>query len=113
MSLGTIVVVVIVGLAALFAVSRMLGVEVHRREPEREFAPGKRLELVRNITRRECPWLRRDMPAGTIVFEYRGPTYGLKEYEELIFVSHDGGTPFFQLPLDGLVQTDDSPPGRD
>jgi hypothetical protein len=106
MSLGTTVVAAIVGLLGLIALCRLLGVEIHRREPEKERVPGKRLKLVRDMTAEECPWLDNDIPAGTIVFEYRGPTYGLKEHEDLIFVSFEGGTPFFQLPLNSLVEAD-------
>jgi hypothetical protein len=41
MSLGTIIVVVIVGLLALIALGRLAGVEIHRRDREGELAVGK------------------------------------------------------------------------
>jgi hypothetical protein len=41
-----------------------------------------------------------------VLFEYLGPTYGLKQHEDLVFVSFDGGTPFFQLPLNSLAELD-------
>jgi hypothetical protein len=97
---------VAMGLLGLIALGRLLGVAVHRREPENEFAPGKRLKLVRNITRAECPWLDHDLAAGTMIVEYRGPTYGLRKHDDLIFVSFEGGTPFFQLPIDSLVEAE-------
>src|SRR5215510_2405241 len=106
MSLVTTVIVVVIGLLGLFAVSRILGVEVHRRESEKEFAPGRRLKLVRNVTRAECPWLAHDFTAGTMVVEYRGPTYGLRQHDDLTFVSFDGGAPYFQLPSNSLVETE-------
>jgi len=111
-SLGAIIVAVIVGLLALIALGRLVGVEVHRREPEKEFAPGKRFKVARDVTAAECPWLDDDIRAGTIVFEYRGPTYGLKGHEGLIFVSFDGGTPFFEFPLNCLVDADHTPAGQ-
>jgi hypothetical protein len=63
--------------------------------------------VARTVSAADYPWLDGDIPAGTIVFEYHGPTYGLKEHEGLIFVSLEAGTPFFQLPRSNLVETAD------
>src|SRR5262245_42290128 len=90
MRFGTILLLVLVGLLVGVVVGRLLGVEIHRRKLEEEFAPGRKLKVVRNVTRAECPWLDHDVPAGLIVWEYLGPTYGLKRYEDLIFVSPNG-----------------------
>ena len=109
MSLGTTIVAVIVGLLALIALGRRAGVEIHRRNREGEFAVGKRLMVVRDVSAADYPWLNGDVPAGTIVFEYLGPTYGLGQYEDLIFVSLEAGAPCFQLPRSSLEETNRDP----
>ena len=68
-----------------------------------EFAPGRRMRVTRDVTRAECPWLRRDFEAGTLLVEYLGFTYGTISANGTA-VSVDGGVPFFELPTSSLEE---------
>jgi hypothetical protein len=100
MTIGLVILGVVV-LAIL--VRRFFGIEIHQRQGEKEFAPGKRLKVIRDVTRAEYPSLREDVPAGTLLFEYLGPTYGVISSRGTA-VSLDGGIPFFELPTDALAE---------
>lgn len=102
--LGPVLLTLLVLVIVIGILGRIMGVEIYRRRREGEYAPGKRLKVVRDVTREECPWLKHDIPSGTVLFEYRGPTYGIKN-DDHTAVSLDGGIPFFQLPTNSLVDT--------
>ena len=63
--------------------------------------PRRRFELTRDVTTEECDWLARTVPAGTIVYEYTGSTYGAITFSG-VACSMDGDTPLFELPRDAL-----------
>jgi hypothetical protein len=107
MSLGMALALVAAVVAVLVVAGRLLGVEIHRRDVAREYAPGRVLVVTRDVTRQECPWLDDDIGAGTVVREYLGPTYGLRG-EGCIAVSRDGGVPFFELPSDATADAPDA-----
>jgi hypothetical protein len=37
---------------------------------------GRKAILIRRVTKDECPWLSKDLPAGMEVTEFTGTTYG-------------------------------------
>ena len=63
---------------------------------------SKVLRLKRNVTQRECPWLDRDLPAGTPVFTYYGPTYGVVSPNGIAVTVKAAESPFFEIPADAL-----------
>lgn len=70
---------------------------------------GARFVLVREVTRQECPWLKRTWQPGDEVFEFRGATYGCITPTG-VACSVDGHNPFFELPGNALVIKPDSSP---
>ena len=61
-----------------------------------------RYELTRDVSRKECPWLDRDLKKGELVSRYEGVTYGC--IGAGIACSWDGKNPFFEVPRDALSQ---------
>lgn len=57
--------------------------------------------LNRNVTRKECPWLNRDLNLGTIVYKYCGPTYGCIGDGIPVTLKPDK-TPFIEVPEDSI-----------
>lgn len=57
-------------------------------------------QLVRRVTKKECPWLNRPFRKGEVVHEFTDCTYGC--IGDGIACSLDGNTPFFELPRDAL-----------
>lgn len=64
-------------------------------------ATSNEFKLKRPVTMAECPWLRRDLPEGLIVYRYHGHTYGCIADGDA-FTLQDGITPFFELPKDSV-----------
>lgn len=64
------------------------------------------LVLTRDVTRRECGWLDRDLPAGTPLYEYTGATYGVLG-SGIACSIEPGQTPFFEVPADALARVED------
>lgn len=65
-------------------------------------AAGRKFSLSRDVTRTECPWLRRDLQAGETVFHYTGPTYGCVA-DGVAVTEKSGEHPFFEVPRDALT----------
>jgi len=57
--------------------------------------------LIRDVDRKECPWLDRDFRAGEVFQSYEGYTYGCIS-DNGVACSWDGKEPFFELPADAL-----------
>ena len=56
---------------------------------------------TREVTRKECHWLREDIPEGTTLYKFTGATYGV--IGDGIAMTMDGDTPFFEIPRDAIV----------
>jgi len=61
-----------------------------------------KFEVIREVTTRECWWLNKDIPAGTIVYRYDGNTYGCCTESGVACCLEEGQTPFFELPMNAL-----------
>ena len=63
----------------------------------------QRYRVTRHVTPAECDWLRKPVLKGTIVYAFRGPTYGCVNTSTGMAVSAEpNATPFFELPLTAL-----------
>lgn len=61
------------------------------------------MQTTRNITTTECHWLLQDIPAGTPVFNYDGPTYGTTTPGVQVYsLVGEDVFPFFELPADAV-----------
>ena len=61
------------------------------------------LVLERDVTRSECPWLQNDLPKGTKVYTYMGPTYGSIGHNGIaVSDKDDPDAEFYELPLYAL-----------
>lgn len=60
------------------------------------------LKIIRDVTKKECPWLEKDIKAGTEVYPYTGHTYGCitSKGAPVTFGPHQ--LPFFEVPIDAL-----------
>lgn len=58
--------------------------------------------LTRDVTTEECHWLDEDMQAGTVVYEYDGPTFGVISPNGVACTMVFNFTPFFELPSDSI-----------
>lgn len=66
----------------------------------------KQFTLTRDVTRKECNWLRKDVKKGTVVTEYQGHTYGcISPYMGIGVVPPDpkDKREFVELPMDALA----------
>jgi hypothetical protein len=59
------------------------------------------MELTREVTKAECPWLDADMPKGAKVKLYTRYTYGCVSGKGVACCFDDAG-PFFEIPRDAL-----------
>ena len=59
------------------------------------------LTLKRTVTKQECPWLDKDLPAGTQVTKYDGPTYGCVS-DNGFAATVSGIQGFVELPNDSV-----------
>lgn len=57
--------------------------------------------VTRDVTRKECRWLESDVPAGTVLYEYWGYTYGCI-HTGIAMSKEPGKEPFFEMPRDAL-----------
>lgn len=62
----------------------------------------QRGSLTRNVTKKECPWLERDLPSGKEVYEYDGHTYGVISPSGVAVSDKPDTTPFYELPADSV-----------
>tara|TARA_B110000503_G_scaffold137155_1_gene220864 strand:- start:4285 stop:4491 length:207 start_codon:yes stop_codon:yes gene_type:complete len=54
--------------------------------------------LTREVTTKECNWLKKDFKKGEVVFKYTGSTYGCCSPNGTPFTIKKNETPFFELP---------------
>lgn len=69
------------------------------------WSSSKRI-VTRDITREECRWLKEDIPAGTVVYDYGGHTYQCISKNGTAVTRVDDKPPFFELPSDALERVD-------
>jgi hypothetical protein len=67
---------------------------------------GIQLIVTRDITRKECRWLSKDIPAGTVVYDYGGHTYQCISKTGRAVTEVDDTPPFFELPRDALKRVE-------
>lgn len=63
---------------------------------------AKVVVLKRAVTQKEAPWLDADLPAGTLLWTYEGPTYGVVSAGGVAVSARAAETPFFEVPEDAL-----------
>mmetsp|Transcript_23742 Transcript_23742/g.43430 ORF Transcript_23742/g.43430 Transcript_23742/m.43430 type:complete len:253 (+) Transcript_23742:51-809(+) len=67
------------------------------------FALDVPLTLARTVTKDECSWLDEELPKGSIVYLFRGHTYGLIGNTGVAVSKINGAEEFFEVPVDALV----------
>jgi hypothetical protein len=74
-------------------------VEVLERDDSRKGAQlrGRTGELIRNISKKECAWIPRELKKGESVTEFLGPTYGCVS-EAGVAVLLEGDDAFIEIP---------------
>ena len=65
---------------------------------------AKSLKLKRDVTMKECPWLKRDYKAGEILYVYSGLTYGCIGPGGVAMSEHPDKDPFFEIPYGAFEQ---------
>jgi len=64
-----------------------------------------RLELTRNVTKVECPWLDFDsLNKGSVVYKFNGITYGCVSQNGVACSFVEDEYPFFELPRDAVKE---------
>ena len=59
--------------------------------------------LIRDVTRKECPWLEKDFHVDEEVYEFIGHTYGCISRNGIPCTENSAGDhPFFELPKDAI-----------
>lgn len=58
--------------------------------------------LIRNVTKKECSWLKRTYKKGEIVYRYNKCTYGCIGPYGIAFSEVPNKEPFFELPYDAV-----------
>ena len=66
-------------------------------------------QLIRKVTVKECHWLDEDIEKGTEVYKYRNHTYGCISSLGVACTMEEGKTPFFELPLDSVIEKPQKP----
>jgi len=64
---------------------------------------SKKLVLDRAVTRGECPELPEDLPAGSVVYVYNGPTYNRISLAGIAVTNWPDHPQFYELPLRALA----------
>lgn len=68
-----------------------------------------KLQLTRDVSRKECPWLSRKFKKGETVHLFQGYTYGvISDAGTACTLESDGAAPFFELPTAALSAGDDA-----
>ncbi len=63
----------------------------------------RKLVAIRDITIRECPWLREKILAGTVLTEFQGHTYGcVGPTGVAVKLINDEHEPFYEVPEDAV-----------
>ena len=60
------------------------------------------LQVTRDVTVEECPWLEKTVYTGHYVWEYLNYTYGCITDTGIAVSEQHGRTPFYELPKDAL-----------
>jgi len=60
------------------------------------------MKVIRDITKKECSWLDRDIKKGETVYKYWGHTYGCISPNGVAIVFVKGETPFYEVPKDAV-----------
>ncbi len=63
----------------------------------------KKYETIRDITKKECSWLREDIKRGTIVYKAPNNFFLLSVCTDKgVMVSMDGNFPFIEIPANSI-----------
>ncbi len=62
------------------------------------------LKLTRDVTRKECSWLKKDIKEGTIVHKFYGVTYECISPDGIAATSIKDKHPFFELPRNSVIE---------
>ena len=62
------------------------------------------LRITRTLTTEECPWLDEPIAEGTVVWSFRGYTYGCITPSGVAVSAVRGEHPFFEVPLDAVIE---------
>ena len=65
-----------------------------------------RLQITRLVTTEEAPWLKKDLQAGTIVYEFFGVTYGCIGPDGIACTKEPDKTPFFEVPRNAVRENE-------
>ena len=63
----------------------------------------KKYELKRDVTKKECPWLDKDIPKGTVLFSYEGSTYGVISFSGVAVTLKSEELESFEVPKDAVT----------
>lgn len=58
--------------------------------------------IKRTLTTDECEWLDENIPEGTTIYKYDGPTYGIVSPSGIAISIEPGKTPFLEVPQDAV-----------
>lgn len=64
------------------------------------------IQLIRDVTVEECPWLPRDFKKDEVVYEYYGHTYGVISPGGIACTEINGETPFYEFPMSAFDWTE-------
>lgn len=63
-----------------------------------------RLQLIRDVTQKECSWLPHTFWEGDWVYEYEGCTYGCITPNGIAITIIPDKTPFYEIPLSAVYK---------
>ena len=64
----------------------------------------RKYRLIRDVTKKECPWLDRTFKEGETVYYYSGYTYGCVNFNGVPCSEKLDENPFFELPENALEE---------
>jgi len=64
----------------------------------------RKYRLIRDVTKKECPWLDRTFKEGETVYYYSGYTYGCISFNGIAVCEKLDENPFFELPENALEE---------
>lgn len=64
----------------------------------------RRFKLIRDVSKKECPWLEKDYKKDDVVFYYSGYTYGCISYMGVPCSDKLDEGPFFEMPENSLEE---------
>ena len=66
---------------------------------------AKQYRVIRDVSWRECPWLKSPVSEGTIVYKFLQPTYGVVSNDgTAVCLDAEGNYPFMELPTEALEE---------